>query len=83
MAHGFKVEPPGVLQRLSQVIWRQRGAVEVLVREHLVTAWSNDRAFAHRIVKLLRDEYIEVQPDWLPDAPEELRRALGPALARK
>jgi hypothetical protein len=83
MARGFKVEPPGVLQRLSQVLWRQKGAVEVLVREHLAAAWSNDRGFANRIVKLLKDEYVEVQPSWIPHAPEELRRALGPVLARE
>jgi hypothetical protein len=83
LARGFKVEPPGVLERLSQVLWRQRGAVEVLVREHLVPAWSSDRGYADRIVRLLRDEYVEVHPAWLPDAPEALRKALAPVLVRE
>jgi hypothetical protein len=83
LARGLAVEPPEVCERLAQVVWRQKGAVELLVREQLVPAWSADRALAHRIVKVLRDEYVEVHPAWLSGAPEELRKVLGPVLARE
>ncbi|MCP3097901.1 hypothetical protein LZ198_03315 [Myxococcus sp. K15C18031901] len=82
MARGMKVEPPGVVEHLAPVIWRQRAAVELLVREYLVPAWPEDRALADRIVKVLREEYVEVSPDWVSGAPEQLLKALGPLLAK-
>lgn len=82
LARGMKVEPPGVLERLSQVIWRQTATVELLVREYLVPAWPEDRALADRLVKVLRDEYVEIPPAWVSEAPEELLKVLGPVLAK-
>jgi hypothetical protein len=83
LARGLVVEPPDVRERVAQVVWRQKGTVEVLVREHLVPSWEKDRAVADRIMKVLRDEYVEVDPAWLAGTPEELRKALGPLLARE
>jgi hypothetical protein len=82
LARGMKVEPPGVLERLSQVIWRQQATVELLVREYLVPAWPEERALADRLVKVLRDEYVEIPPAWVSEAPEELLKVLGPVLAK-
>ncbi|MFY2560638.1 hypothetical protein ACN469_23750 [Corallococcus terminator] len=72
LARGMTVEPPGVLESLSQVIWRQQTTIELLVREYLVPAWPEDRALAHHLVKVLRDEYVELPPAWAAEAPEEL-----------
>ncbi|MCY1023544.1 hypothetical protein [Pyxidicoccus sp. MSG2] len=82
LARGMKVEPPGVIERLSQVIWRQKATVELLVREYLVPSWPEDRALADRVVKVLRDEYVEIPPAWVSEAPEELRKVLGPVLEK-
>ncbi|MFY1832173.1 hypothetical protein ACN47A_40105 [Myxococcus fulvus] len=82
LARGLKVEPPGVRERLAGVIWRQKGTVELLVREYLIPAWTEDRALADRIVKVLRDEYVEVPPAWVADAPEALRKVLESLLVK-
>ncbi|QSQ26761.1 hypothetical protein JY651_18335 [Pyxidicoccus parkwayensis] len=82
LARGMKVEPPGVIERLSQVIWRQKATVELLVREYLVPAWPEDRALAERVVKMLREEYVEIPPAWVSEAPEELLKVLGSVLAK-
>jgi hypothetical protein len=82
LARGMKVEPPGVVERLAQVVWRQQPVLELLIREYLVPAWPGDRALADRIVKVLRDEYVEVPAAWVSGAPEELLKALGPVLAK-
>ncbi|WP_404364913.1 hypothetical protein ACIHQR_32000 [Corallococcus coralloides] len=82
LARGMKVEPPGVLERLSQVIWRQKATVELLVREYLIPAWPEDRALADRLVKVLRDEYVEIPHAWVAEAPEELLKLLGPVLVK-
>lgn len=68
-------------QAVGQVVWRSDGAIEILVRDHLISAWEVDPPLARRIIELFEEECIRIPHDWLTQAPAALIRTLGPQIA--
>lgn len=68
--HGLTVGPePHEKQKVEQVL------LDALEDGHL-------RGVPGHVVKVLRDEYVEIPPAWAAEAPEELLKMLGPVLAK-
>ena len=75
LADAFENDSPNA-SFIASVVWRQRGAVDLLV-SRMARAWDSDPKLAGRILAMLRSEYISVHPAQLEGAPKALVAALG------
>lgn len=79
LAFGFHHDSDAPARKIRAVIWRLPGAVRELVRSELLPAWRAEGPSAklsRRVLSLLRDEVIPVEPEWLADAPVDLVAAI-------
>lgn len=80
LVFGFKHDSDMPQRRIRSVIWRSTPAVEMLVSDELVPAWIAEgpgSQFARRVLKLIQNEHLHVQDEWLAAAPDDLRAAVA------
>lgn len=79
---GLRLESDSVARHLAALAWRQKGAIHAWAKTDLVEAWTADRRFAERILRVFREAMFVPPREWLEGAPVELLAQLDD-LARR